>query len=260
MVFFNFRPDRARELTRALTQPGFDGFEKKAAPQNLCYVCTTVYDDSFEGVLVAFPPERPSQTLGEVVSGAGLSQLRIAETEKYAHVTFFLNGGREEPFPGEDRILVPSPKVATYDLQPEMSAQEVTDRVTEAIRSRKYGLIVLNFANCDMVGHTGSIPAAIEAVEMVDRCLGEVLAAAEEAGMAAVITADHGNADEMLAADGEPKTSHTTNPVPLWVTVPGLSLRSGGRLADLAPTILELMGLSQPAEMTGSSLITGFTK
>lgn len=260
VVFFNFRPDRARELTRALTQPGFDGFEKKAAPQNLCYVCTTVYDDSFEGVLVAFPPERPSQTLGEVVSGAGLSQLRIAETEKYAHVTFFLNGGREEPFPGEDRILVPSPKVATYDLQPEMSAQEVTDRVTEAIRSRKYGLIVLNFANCDMVGHTGSIPAAIEAVETVDRCLGEVLAAAEEAGMAAVITADHGNADEMLAADGEPKTSHTTNPVPLWVTVPGLSLRSGGRLADLAPTILELMGLSQPAEMTGSSLITGFTK
>lgn len=152
VMFFNFRPDRARELTRALTQPGFDGFEKKAAPKDLCYVCTTVYDDSFEGVLVAFPPERPSQTLGEVVSQAGLSQLRIAETEKYAHVTFFLNGGREEPFLGEDRILVPSPQVATYDLQPEMSAPEVTEKVTAAIRSRKYGLIVLNFANCDMVG------------------------------------------------------------------------------------------------------------
>ena len=255
VMFFNFRPDRARELTRALTQPGFDGFEKKAAPKDLCYVCTTVYDDSFEGVLVAFPPERPSQTLGEVVSQAGLSQLRIAETEKYAHVTFFLNGGREEPFPGEDRILVPSPQVATYDLQPEMSAPEVTEKVTAAIRSRKYGLIVLNFANCDMVGHTGSIPAAVQAVETVDRCLGEVLAAAEEAGMAAVITADHGNADEMLAEDGGPKTSHTTNPVPLWVTVPGLELRSGGRLADLAPTVLELMGLSQPDEMTGTSLI-----
>ena len=255
VMFFNFRPDRARELTRALTQPGFDGFEKKAAPKDLCYVCTTVYDDSFEGVLVAFPPERPSQTLGEVVSQAGLSQLRIAETEKYAHVTFFLNGGREEPFPGEDRILVPSPQVATYDLQPEMSAPEVTEKVTAAIRSRKYGLIVLNFANCDMVGHTGSIPAAVQAVETVDQCLGEVLAAAEEAGMAAVITADHGNADEMLAEDGGPKTSHTTNPVPLWVTVPGLELRSGGRLADLAPTVLELMGLSQPDEMTGTSLI-----
>ncbi len=255
VIFFNFRPDRARELTRALTQPGFDGFEKKAAPKDLCYVCTTVYDDSFEGVLVAFPPERPSQTLGEVVSQAGLSQLRIAETEKYAHVTFFLNGGREEPFPGEDRILVPSPQVATYDLQPEMSAPEVTEKVTAAIRSRKYGLIVLNFANCDMVGHTGSIPAAVLAVETVDQCLGEVLTAAEEAGMAAVITADHGNADEMLAEDGGPKTSHTTNPVPLWVTVPGLELRSGGRLADLAPTVLELMGLSQPDEMTGTSLI-----
>ena len=255
VMFFNFRPDRARELTRALTQPGFDGFEKKAAPKDLCYVCTTVYDDSFEGVLVAFPPERPSQTLGEVVSQAGLSQLRIAETEKYAHVTFFLNGGREEPFPGEDRILVPSPQVATYDLQPEMSAPEVTEKVIAAIRSRKYGLIVLNFANCDMVGHTGSIPAAVQAVETVDRCLGEVLAATEEAGMAAVITADHGNADEMLAEDGSPKTSHTTNPVPLWVTVPGLELRSGGRLADLAPTVLELMGLSQPDEMTGTSLI-----
>lgn len=255
VMFFNFRPDRARELTRALTQPGFDGFEKKAAPKDLCYVCTTVYDDSFEGVLVAFPPERPSQTLGEVVSQAGLSQLRIAETEKYAHVTFFLGGGREEPFPGEDRILVPSPQVATYDLQPEMSAPAVTEKVTAAIRSRKYGLIVLNFANCDMVGHTGSIPAAVQAVETVDRCLGEVLAAAEEAGMAAVITADHGNADEMLAEDGGPKTSHTTNPVPLWVTVPGLELRSGGRLADLAPTVLELMGLSQPDEMTGTSLI-----
>ena len=255
VIFFNFRPDRARELTRALTQPSFDGFEKKAAPKDLCYVCTTVYDDSFEGVLVAFPPERPSQTLGEVVSQAGLSQLRIAETEKYAHVTFFLNGGREEPFPGEDRILVPSPQVATYDLQPEMSAPEVTEKVTAAIRSRKYGLNVHNVANCDMVGHTGSIPAAVQAVETVDRCLGEVLAAAEEAGMAAVITADHGNADEMLAEDGGPKTSHTTNPVPLWVTVPGLELRSGGRLADLAPTVLELMGLSQPDEMTGTSLI-----
>ena len=255
VVFFNFRPDRARELTRALTQPDFDGFERRKVPEDLCFVCTTVYDDSFDRVLVAFPPERPEHTLGEVVSEAGLCQLRIAETEKYAHVTFFLNGGREEPFPGEDRILVPSPQVATYDLQPEMSAPEVTDRVTGAIRSGKYGLIVLNFANCDMVGHTGVIPAAVQAVETVDRCLGQVLEAAEEAGMAAVITADHGNADEMTLPDGSPRTSHTTNPVPLWITVPGLRLRDGGRLADLAPTVLGLMGLECPPEMTGTSLI-----
>ncbi len=258
VVFFNFRPDRARELTRALTQRDFDAFPRGRTPQNLCYVCTTVYDERFENVLVAFPPERPEQTLGQVVAGAGIPQLRIAETEKYAHVTFFLNGGREEPFPGEDRILVPSPKVATYDLQPEMSAPEVTRRVTEAIAGGRYGLIVLNFANCDMVGHTGSIPAAVQAVETVDRCLGRVLEAADRAGMAVLVTADHGNADEMLEPDGGPKTSHTTNPVPLVLNRPGLALREGGRLADLAPTILELMGLPQPEEMTGESLIVHF--
>ena len=255
VLFFNFRPDRARELTRALTQPGFSGFERAAVPEDLCFVTMTVYDDSFTGLRVAFPPERPSHTLGEVVAAAGIPQLRIAETEKYAHVTFFLNGGREEPFPGEDRILVPSPKVATYDLQPEMSAPEVAAKVCEALRQRRYGLIVLNFANCDMVGHTGSIPAAVQAVETVDRLLGEVVRTARDTGAVALITADHGNADEMLDPAGGPKTSHTTNPVPLIVTAPGAVLREGGRLCDLAPTILGLMGLPSPPEMTGRNLL-----
>ncbi len=257
VVCFNFRPDRAREITRALMQPDFSGFARHRA-ENLCYVCTTVYDDGFAaypGLTVAFPPERPEQTLGEIVAAEGLSQLRIAETEKYAHVTFFFSGGREEPFEGEERVLVPSPEVATYDLQPEMSAPEVTRRVVAAIQSKNYALIVLNFANCDMVGHTGSIPAAIRAVERVDACLGEVLQAAVQAGMTALVTADHGNADEMLDEAGGPKTAHTTNPVPLVLVGSQAALRAGGRLADIAPTILELMGLPCPSAMTGKSLI-----
>ena len=255
VVFFNFRPDRARELTRAFTEARFSGFVRQAVPKNLYFVCMTQYDESFSQVQVAFGPHHPVNTLGEVVAKAGLAQLRIAETEKYAHVTFFFSGGREEPFVQEKRVLVPSPKVATYDLLPQMSAPEVARRAVEEITAGTHALVVLNFANCDMVGHTGNFAAAVQAVEAVDTCLSQVVEAVHLAGGVAVITADHGNADEMLDEKGGVKTSHTTNPVPLIVTRQGVKLKSRGILADVAPTVLELMGLPLPEEMSGSSLL-----
>ncbi len=254
VVFFNFRPDRAREITRTIVDPEFNGFEREFF--NTFYVCMTQYDASMPNVEVAFKPEGLTNTFGEYISQKGLRQLRIAETEKYAHVTFFFNGGVEAVYDGEDRVLVNSPKVATYDLQPEMSAPEVTDKVVERIMSGEYDVIVLNFANCDMVGHTGVFDAAVAAVETVDTCLGKVVDAIEKMGGTALITADHGNADQMVEADGNtPFTAHTTNVVPLiLVGGEGKKLKKG-RLADLAPTMLDLMGLEKPAEMTGESLI-----
>lgn len=255
VLFFNFRPDRGRELTRALLEDDFDGFDRddRIAPY---YVTMTEYDKTFERVHVAYKPETFENTLGAVVSAHGMTQLRIAETEKYPHVTFFFNGGQEIEFPGEDRILVPSPKVATYDLQPEMSAYGVKDKVVEAIKSGKYDLIVLNFANSDMVGHTGVIPAAIKAVETVDTCVGEVVAAIREMQGEVLITADHGNSEQMIAVDGKPFTAHTTNLVPLiLVSDRADTLKPGGKLSDLAPTLLEMMNIAQPPEMTGVSLL-----
>lgn len=257
LIFFNFRPDRAREMTRALTEPEFSGFPRGYFP--LYYVTMTQYDATFSHVHVAFTPQTLTNTLGEYIAGKGLTQFRIAETEKYAHVTFFFNGGVETPNPGEDRFLIPSPKVATYDLQPEMSAYSVADKAAELIRSGKYDVMILNFANPDMVGHTGIFEAAVKAVEAVDFCLGSVIAAIREMGGEALITADHGNAEVMEDPDtGTPFTAHTTNPVPLILVsdrYAGASLKSGGVLADLAPTMLELMGIEQPKEMTGKSLL-----
>ena len=255
VIFFNFRPDRAREITRTFVDPDFKGFERKNGFFPLTYVCMTQYDATMPNVLVAFKPQSLENTLGEYVSKKGLTQLRIAETEKYAHVTFFFNGGVEQQFPGEDRVLVNSPRVATYDLQPEMSANEVTDRVVERIESGKYDLIILNFANCDMVGHTGVFDAAKAAVEAVDGCVGRVIGAIEKMGGVALITADHGNADKMYEEDGSPFTAHTTNPVPFCVVGYPCKLREGGKLADIAPTILKIMNLPQPEEMTGTSII-----
>ncbi|MGI5937028.1 MAG: 2,3-bisphosphoglycerate-independent phosphoglycerate mutase [Oscillospiraceae bacterium] len=255
VIFFNFRPDRAREITGALTDPDFDGFERKTGCLPLHFVCTTQYDETMKGVSVAFPPEEIRGTLGEYVSRLGLKQLRIAETEKYAHVTFFFNGGDEKVFPGEDRVLIPSPKqYPTYDLIPEMSAYAVAEEAVKRIESGKYDLIVLNFANCDMVGHTGVREAAIKAVEAVDECVGRVVRAVSEKGGISLITSDHGNADRMYDATGNPDTAHTTNPVPLIIVGADVQLKPG-RLADLAPTILDLMGLEKPPEMTGESLI-----
>ena len=253
VIFFNFRPDRAREITRSLVDPEFDGFEVK--PLDLYYVCFTQYDETIPNVQVAFKPEALVNTFGEYVSKKGLTQLRIAETEKYAHVTFFFNGGEEKTFEGEDRILIQSPDVPTFDLKPEMSAYEVTDAVVKAIESDQYDVIILNYANCDMVGHTGIMQAAVQAVEAVDTCVGRMVTAIQEKGGVALITADHGNADKMLEADGSPFTAHTTNPVPFIVVGEDCKLREGGVLADIAPTILQVMGLEQPAEMTGKSLI-----
>ncbi|HIW14271.1 MAG TPA: 2,3-bisphosphoglycerate-independent phosphoglycerate mutase [Firmicutes bacterium] len=255
VIFFNFRPDRAREITRTLVDPDFTGFERKNGFFPLTYVCMTPYDATMPNVEVAFKKESLDNTLGEYISRLGLKQLRIAETEKYAHVTFFFNGGVETQYEGEDRILVHSPKVATYDLQPEMSAYEVTDKMVEAVESGKYDMIILNFANCDMVGHTGVFDAAVKAVEAVDTCVGRVVDAILAQGGAALITADHGNADHMFDEDGSPFTAHTTNPVPLCVVGYPCTLKEGGRLADLAPTMLHIMGLEQPKEMTGHSLI-----
>ena len=218
----------------------------------------TQYDAAMPNVEVAFRPQSLKNTLGEYISNKGMTQLRIAETEKYAHVTFFFNGGVETEFPGEDRVLIHSPKVATYDLQPEMSAYPVCDAVVDRIRSGKYDMIILNYANCDMVGHTGVFDAAVKAVEAVDACVGRTVDAVLEMGGAAIITADHGNADKMYEPDGSPFTAHTTNLVPLCLAgVPGAKLREGGRLADIAPTMLQVMGLPQPAEMDGKSLIEG---
>ena len=257
-IFFNFRSDRAREITRALALDDFDGFPRPDRPKLASYVCMTEYDATF-GLPIAFGPEALTNILGDVLAQAGKTQLRIAETEKYAHVTFFFNGGVEEPFPGEERCLIPSPKeVATYDQKPEMSAFQVTDELLKKLDEDKFDVVILNFANCDMVGHTGIIPAAVAAVEAVDSCVGRLIARVRELGGAALITADHGNADQMRGTDGEPFTAHTTNPV--WLVLvddsrKGIKLREGGRLADLAPTMLAMLGIPKPAEMTGESLL-----
>ena len=255
VIFYNFRPDRAREITRTLVDPDFTGFERKKGFFPLTYVCMTQYDATMPNVDVAYKPESLTNTFGEYISNKGLTQLRIAETEKYAHVTFFFNGGVEKQYPGEDRILVKSPAVATYDLQPEMSAYEVTDKMVEAVKSGKYDALILNYANCDMVGHTGVFEAAVKAVEAVDTCVGRVVEAVKEMGGCVLLTADHGNADRMVDDDGTPFTAHTTNPVPFCVINHPCQLREGGRLADIAPTMLKVLGLSQPDEMTGESII-----
>jgi 2,3-bisphosphoglycerate-independent phosphoglycerate mutase len=252
----NFRADRARQLTRALTERDFDGFERSAVPE-LGYYCTlTSYGEDFRHIPAAFPPQSVANGFGEYISGLGLNQLRIAETEKYAHVTYFFNGGIEKPYPGEERILVPSPKVATYDLKPEMSAYEVTDKLVEAIRSGKYHAIVCNYANGDMVGHTGNLAAATRAVEVLDECIGRVVAAMREAGGEVVITSDHGNAEMMRdEKTGQAHTAHTLNLVPLLYVGRKARLAERGALQDIAPTLLSLMGLEQPPEMSGKSLI-----
>ncbi len=262
-VMFNFRPDRAREITRAFCDPDFTGFERAAHPEDLYYVCMTQYDAAMPNAEVAFPPQHHKNTLGEYVAALGKKQLRLAETEKYAHVTFFFNGGVEEPNPNEDRKLIASPSVATYDLQPEMSAPAIRDTAIEAINSEKYDLIIMNFANPDMVGHTGVFDAAVKAVETVDSCAGDIYRAVMEHNGSLFITADHGNADTMFDADGNIITAHSTNPVPAILITPdgsygetdGIKLREDGILADIAPTLLYLMGLDQPAEMTGTNLI-----
>ena len=253
VIFFNYRTDRAREITRTLVDPDFDGFTRQFFP--VTFVCNTEYDATMPNVEVAFPRNTVRNGLGEYLSQMGMTQLRIAETEKYAHVTFFFNGGSETVFPGEDRCLVASPKVATYDLQPEMSAYEVCDKCVERIESGAYDVIILNFANCDMVGHTGVFDAAVKAVETVDECVGRVVDTTLKMGGIAMITADHGNAEQMEEADGSPMTAHTTNPVPFILCGAGTELRRGGRLADIAPTMLDVMGLACPEEMDGKTLI-----
>jgi 2,3-bisphosphoglycerate-independent phosphoglycerate mutase len=257
VIFFNFRPDRARELTRAFCDDEFKGFEREKR-LSLTYVCFTDYDETINHKLVAFKKESIVNTFGQFLADHNMTQARIAETEKYAHVTFFFNGGVEEPNKGEDRILVPSPKVATYDLQPEMSATVVCDKLVEAVTSSKYDVIIVNFANPDMVGHTGIEDAAIKAIETVDGCVGRTVDAVKEMNGVLFICADHGNAEQLLDYEtGEPFTAHTTNPVPFILVNadPACKLREGGCLADIAPTLIELMGMEQPKEMTGKSLI-----
>ena len=256
VIFMNFRPDRAREMTWALNLPEFDGFERKKTVFPLNYVCTAQYDENLT-LPIAYPPEVIENTLGDYVSAHGLKQYRLAETEKYAHVTFFFNGGVEKQCEGEERCLVPSPKeYPTYDLIPQMSAEKVAEKCVEAIASEKYDLIVTNFANCDMVGHTGVMAAAVTAVETVDKCMGRIVAeVAKHDDVVLVVTADHGNADCMFDETGKVNTAHTTNPVPFAVCEKGVELKDGGKLADIAPTILRIMGLPQPAEMTGECLI-----
>ena len=256
VIFFNFRPDRAREITRAIVDKDFNEFETKK--MDVYFVCFTNYDETMPNVHIAFKKETLHNTFGEVVSKAGLTQLRIAETEKYAHVTFFFNGGEEKQYKGEERILVPSPKVETYDQKPEMSAYEVTDKVVEALEQDKYDVVILNFANTDMVGHTGSLQAAIKAVEAVDECVGKIVKVIEEKKGNLIITADHGNAEQMIDyKTGEPHTAHTTNPVPIILITEDqkIKLKDNGKLADLAPTMLDLMGIEKPEEMTGESLL-----
>lgn len=254
VIFANFRPDRAREITRAFVDHEFDGFARRR--RNIHYVCMTQYDATIAGVAVAFRPQSLANTFGEYISQKGLTQLRIAETEKYAHVTFFFNGGVEQEYKHEDRALIPSPKVATYDLQPEMSAPAVTEECVRRILSGKYDVIVLNFANCDMVGHTGVFEAAVHAIEAVDDGVGKVVDTIRQMGGQALLTADHGNVDQMYDADGKtPFTAHTTNPVPLTLIGSTATLSEGGVLADLAPTLLDMMGMKQPSEMTGHSLL-----
>ena len=257
VIFFNFRPDRAREITRAFCDPDFKGFERKRI-ENLTYVCFKDYDETIPNKYIAFKKEMLTNTFGEWLAKKGMKQARIAETEKYAHVTFFFNGGVEEPNEGEDRFLIPSPKVATYDLQPEMSAPKVCDTLCEAIRSQKYDVIIINFANPDMVGHTGVEAAAIKAIEAVDECVGRAVEALKEVDGQMFITADHGNAEVMVdPKTGEPWTAHTTNPVPFLLVNcdPSYTLREGGALCDIVPTMIELMGMEKPAEMTGKSLL-----
>ncbi|HEX6837069.1 MAG TPA: 2,3-bisphosphoglycerate-independent phosphoglycerate mutase [Polyangia bacterium] len=258
VVFFNFRADRAREMTRALTFAEFDGFARATRPKLAAYVCLTQYDASFP-LAIAYPPQSLKMILGEYLAQNGLAQFRTAETEKYAHVTFFFNGGREEPFAREERRLVPSPKdVATYDLRPAMSAEDVADGVVRAIDSEAYAFVLVNFANPDMVGHTGVLPAAISAVDTIDHCIGRIINSARAHDTAVVITADHGNCETMVDENGHPHTAHTTNPVPFIVAderQKGHTLKSDGRLCDVAPTVLALMGLPQPAEMEGHSLL-----
>lgn len=254
IIFFNFRPDRARQITRAFVDHDFEGFEREKIVGTF-YVTMTEYDKTIENVNIAYRSEPPINTLSQFISSKGLYQLKVAETEKYAHVTFFFNGGIEEPYLNEDRVLIPSPKVATYDLKPEMSAKEVKDEVLKRMNMDKYDLIVVNFANPDMVGHTGVIPSVVKAIETVDSCLGEVVDLLEKKGGKALITADHGNAEKLLDDNDNPVTAHTTNKVPLILMgEKDISLKEG-KLADLAPTLLELMGLEKPEEMTGESLI-----
>lgn len=255
VIFMNFRPDRAREITRSLVDPDFDGFERKKGFFPLTFVCTTPYDATMPNVTAAYTKQKLDNIFGEYISRLGLTQLRIAETEKYAHVTFFFNGGQEAVFEGEDRALIASPRVATYDLKPDMSAREVTDEAVKRIESGNYDVIILNFANCDMVGHTGVFEAAVAAVETVDECVGRVVEATRNMGGVALLTADHGNAERMLESDGvSPYTAHTTNLVPFYIVGANVKLRDG-KLADIAPTMLDLMGLAKPAEMDGQTLI-----
>ena len=256
VICFNFRPDRARQITRAFVDPEFKGFERKNGYQKLHYVCMAQYDAEMPNVTVAYPPEQLKMTFGEYISEKGLTQLRIAETQKYAHVTFFFNGGEEKQFKGEERILIKSPDVETFDMKPEMSAYEVTDAVVDAINSDKFDVIILNYANCDMVGHTGVFDAAVAAVEAVDTCVGRMVDAILAKGGKAIITADHGNADCLIDPEtGAIFTAHTTNPVPMIVVGAGDIKVKNGRLCDLCPTMLDLMGLEKPSEMTGESLI-----
>ena len=255
VISFNFRPDRARQFTRSFVDPDFDGFERKKGYMPLTYVCMTQYDETMPNVSVAFPPEELKMTFGEYLASKNMTQLRIAETQKYAHVTFFFNGGEEKTFEGEDRILIQSPDVPTFDLQPEMSAYPVCDAVCEQILSGKYDAVILNFANCDMVGHTGVFDAAVKAVEAVDTCVGRVVEAVNKMGGVTFITADHGNADCMIGEDGQPFTPHTTNLVPFCVVGYDCQLKEGGKLADIIPSMLTVLGLDKPAQMDGESLI-----
>ena len=254
IIFFNFRPDRAREISRCFVDEDFTDIQRRTGFLSVDFVCTTEYDATLPNVTVAYPHQKLVNTFGEYISKLGLTQLRIAETEKYAHVTFFFNGGVEEVFPGEDRCLIPSPKVATYDLQPEMSAYQVTEEAVKRIESGAYDVVILNFANCDMVGHTGVYDAACKAVSTVDECVNRVVEAASKMGGVSLITADHGNAERMSDANGEPFTAHTTNLVPFYIVGASVQLRDG-RLADIAPTMLDLMGLEKPSEMDGKTLI-----
>ena len=259
VIFMNFRPDRARQMTRIFCDDAFTGFERRGGRKQVHYVCMAEYDATMPNCEVAYPPVELTNVLGEYLSKNGKTQLRIAETEKYAHVTFFFNGGVEAPYPGEDRVVIPSPKdVPTYDLKPQMSAPEVADECKRRIESGKYDVIILNFANCDMVGHTGVYDAAVKAVEAVDAAVKEVIEAVLAAGGCAFLTADHGNAEKMANPDGTPFTAHTTNVVPFVAIGCGdVKLREGGCLADIAPTMLPYVGLPVPAEMTGKSLIEG---
>lgn len=255
VIFFNFRPDRARQLTRTFVDPDFSGFERRNGFFPVHFVCMTTYDATMPNVSVAFGNEDLVMTMGEYISSLGMTQLRIAETQKYAHVTFFFNGGVEARFPLEDRILIPSPDVATFDLKPEMSAYEVADAVIEQIKQGKYDVIIINFANCDMVGHTGIFEAAVKAVEAVDDCVGRLTEAVLAMDGQMIVTADHGNADKMIDENGEPFTPHSTNPVPVITVGQNRPLRHGGKLCDLCPTLLDMMHLPIPKEMTGKSLI-----